>query len=99
MSDVDYVRREMILGNFIIATCQMFIRNVILGLQYKPVCTNIIVSKISMSIKVYVCSFLARPMAAPKGPTMNSDVVRIPDDQIGVRKAKVGANRVRVSIA
>ena len=99
MSDVDYVRREMILGNFIIATCQMFIRSVILGLQYKPVCNNIIVSKISMLIKVYVFSFLARPMAAPKSPPMHSDVVRISDYQIGAWKGKVGVNYAAVSIA
>ena len=99
MSDVDYVRRAIILGNFIIATCQMLVPGFILGLRYKPVCKNTIVSEISMSIKAYVRSFLARPIAAPKSPTMHSDVVRISDDQIGARKAKVGANCVAVSIA
>ena len=99
MSDVDYVRRAIILGNFIIATCQMLVPGFILGLRYKPVCKTIIVSEISMSIKAYVCGFLARLMATPKSPTMHSDVVRISDYQIGARKAKVGVNYVAVSIA
>ena len=99
MSDVDYVRRAIILGNFIIAPCQRLIRGVILGLRYKLVCKTIIVSEISMSIKAYVRSFLARPMAAPKSPTMHSDVVRISDYQIGAWKGKVGVNYAAVSIA
>ena len=52
-----------------------------------------------MLIKVYVFSFLARPMAAPKSPPMHSDVVRISDYQIGAWKGKVGVNYAAVSIA
>ena len=99
MSDVDYVRRAIIVGNFIIAPCQMLIRGVILGLRYKPVCKNTIVSEISMSIKVYICSFLARPMVTPKSLPLYTNVVGVSDYQIGARKGKVGVNRAAVSIA